>query len=34
MSPRLDQSLRDRLYTAVFPFFVFHVDLSVNRGPD
>ena len=37
VSPRLDQSLRDRLCAAVSSLSVFHVDLcsqSVNRGPD
>ena len=37
VSPRLDQSLRDRLCTAVSSLYVFHVDLnsqSVNGGPD
>ena len=37
VSPRLDQSLRDRLCTAVYSLFVFHVDLcsqSVNGGPN
>ena len=37
VSPRLDQSLRDRLCAAVSSLSVFHVDLcsqSVNRGPN